>query len=210
MVRANNVNGDPSMYLEYDTFGSSHNPCILLVMGLGTQMLAWKAEFCEMLAADKYFVVRFDNRDIGLSRHFDELGPPPLVRRVLHKMVLGRFCPPATDYTLGDMATDAFGLLDFLNVKQAHVVGASMGGMIAQTMAIQFPQRVLSLTSIFSTTGAHNLPDGELRIRLMLLAKSGPTHEERVADATRKLRAIAYPATLGEDLDEYVKTRACR
>jgi pimeloyl-ACP methyl ester carboxylesterase len=159
-----------------------------------------------MIVAKGYFVVRFDNRDIGLSRHYDHLGPPPLIRRILYKFFLGRFSSPATPYTLNDMAADAFGLLDFLKVKAAHVIGASMGGMIAQTMALEEPTRVLSLCSIMSTTNAVNLPEGELKVRLMLLRKPGVSHEDKVKDMTEKLRAIAHPADLGPDLAEYVDT----
>lgn len=144
------------------------------------QMLAWREDFCSKLASSGFYVIRFDNRDIGLSKHFDHLGSPPLVRRVLLNLFCGRFCRVGTPYSLSDMARDSFGLLTALGIDKSHVAGCSMGGMIGQTMAIMCPERVLSLASIMSTTGARNLPDGDLEVRLMLLKKPGPTHEDRV------------------------------
>jgi pimeloyl-ACP methyl ester carboxylesterase len=130
----------------YETFGDPADPAMLLIMGLGTQMLAWHEEFCEQLAGRGFFVIRHDNRDIGRSSRLRHLGTPPLwkiVRRDRH---------PA--YSLADMAADSVGVLDYLGIRRAHVVGASMGGMIAQTIAIRFPHRVLSLVSIMSNTGS--------------------------------------------------------
>jgi pimeloyl-ACP methyl ester carboxylesterase len=130
----------------YETFGDPADPAMLLIMGLGTQMLAWHEEFCEQLAGRGFFVIRHDNRDIGRSSRLRHLGTPPLwkiVRRDRH---------PA--YSLADMAADSVGVLDDLGIRRAHVVGASMGGMIAQTIAIRFPHRVLSLVSIMSNTGS--------------------------------------------------------
>jgi pimeloyl-ACP methyl ester carboxylesterase len=130
----------------YETFGDPADPAMLLIMGLGTQMLAWHEDFCEQLASRGFFVIRHDNRDIGRSSHLRHLGTPPLwkiVRRDRH---------PA--YSLADMAADSVGVLDHLGIRRAHVVGASMGGMIAQTIAIRFPHRVLSLVSIMSNTGS--------------------------------------------------------
>ncbi len=130
----------------YETFGDPADPAMLLIMGLGTQMLAWHEEFCEQLAGRGFFVIRHDNRDIGRSSRLRHLGTPPLwkiVRRDRH---------PA--YSLADMAADSVGVLDHLGIRRAHVVGASMGGMIAQTIAIRFPHRVLSLVSIMSNTGS--------------------------------------------------------
>ncbi len=137
---------------EYDTFGDPSSPPLLLVMGLGAQMIAWDEEFCEALAARGFHVVRFDNRDAGLSSRLDHLGTPnPLA-------VVGGSVPPA--YTLEDMADDTVGVLDGLGIEAAHVVGASMGGFIAQVVAIRHGRRVLSLTSIMSAPGglADNVP----------------------------------------------------
>ncbi len=136
--------------LEYDTFGSQTDPALLLIMGFTAQMVAWDADFCNMLAAGGLYVIRFDNRDCGLSTHLD--GVVVNSDAVVRATMLQEPIPPVP-YTLSDMAADAAGLLDQLGVQQAHVLGASMGGMIAQTFAIEYPQRILSLTSVMSQTG---------------------------------------------------------
>jgi pimeloyl-ACP methyl ester carboxylesterase len=132
--------------IAYETFGDPADPTILLIMGLGVQMLGWDEEFCRMLAERGYHVVRFDNRDVGHSTKI-EGGRPPNVMAALAGDLSG------ASYTLDDMADDTVGLLDELGIDAAHLVGASQGGMIAQTVAIRHPERVLSLTSIMSTTG---------------------------------------------------------
>src|SRR3954470_9253181 len=129
----------------YERFGDPSDPALLLVMGLGTQMIGWHEEFCPTLAGRGFHVIRFDNRDIGRSTKLSHLPPPTLRQIVLRDK-------RAAGYTLSDMAGDAVGLLDRLGIERAHVVGASMGGMIAQTIAIEPPERVLSLVSIMSTT----------------------------------------------------------
>jgi pimeloyl-ACP methyl ester carboxylesterase len=131
----------------FERFGDPADPAMLLVMGLGTQMLGWHEEFCETLAARGFHVVRFDNRDNGRSTKLTHLPPPTLKQLALRDR-------RAAAYSLDDMADDAAGLLDHLGIERAHVVGASMGGMIAQTIAIRHPDRVLSLVSIMSNTGA--------------------------------------------------------
>src|SRR5690606_5495168 len=123
-VRYASANG---IRIAYETFGDPSDPAILLVMGLGTQMIAWPDEMCAMLAEAGHHVVRFDNRDVGLSTHLDLPAPQP------HEVVLRRRRPP---YTVSDMANDAVGLLDALDIEAAHVVGASMGGFISQTVAL--------------------------------------------------------------------------
>ena len=136
--------------LEYETHGSSSDPTMLLVMGFTAQLISWPDGFCEALVAEGFHVVRFDNRDSGLSTKFDGVVPD------LDGAIAAAFAgtePPAVPYTLSDMADDAMGLLDHLGIERAHVVGASMGGMIAQTIAIEHPQRTISLTSIMSMTG---------------------------------------------------------
>jgi pimeloyl-ACP methyl ester carboxylesterase len=132
--------------IAYETFGEEGDPPALLVMGLGTQMIWWDDEFCSALADRGYRVIRFDNRDVGLSTHLHDAPTPDVMA------ALGGDTSSAS-YTLDDMADDAFGLLDALGIDSAHVVGVSMGGMIAQTMAIRQPARVRSLVSIMSTTG---------------------------------------------------------
>ena len=137
------VNG---VEIAYETFGDPADETILLIMGLGVQMLGWDEQFCRELARRGYHVVRFDNRDVGHSTKV-EGGPRPDVMAALAGDM------SSASYTLEDMADDCVGLLDELGVKAAHLVGASQGGMIAQTVAIRHPERVLSLVSIMSTTG---------------------------------------------------------
>jgi pimeloyl-ACP methyl ester carboxylesterase len=132
--------------LEYEVFGDSADPAMLLVMGLGMQLLAWDEEFCRMLAERGFYVIRYDNRDVGLSTKIEDAPVPDL-------FALMAGDGSSASYTLEDMADDAAGLLDHLAIEAAHVVGASMGGMIGQALAINHPDRVLTLTSIMSTTG---------------------------------------------------------
>ncbi|WP_379553496.1 alpha/beta fold hydrolase [Qipengyuania sp. DGS5-3] len=144
--------------LEYDEHGDPSNPPLLLIMGLGAQMTLWPIEFVEGLAARGFRVIRFDNRDIGLSHKFEGAKAPSLPWQVLRAKI---GWPAKVPYTLSDMAADAVGVLDALGIERAHIVGASMGGMIAQLVAIEHADRVLSLTSIFSTTGDSKLPQAE-------------------------------------------------
>src|SRR5690349_3928596 len=146
------VNG---IELEYETFGDQNNPPLVLVMGLGAQMILWEDAFCAQLAASGFHVVRFDNRDIGLSTQLDDAGVPN-VYEVMQAAMMQQ--PIAAPYTLAEMADDTVALMSELGIDRAHVVGASMGGMIAQTVAIRHPERLLSLTSIMSTTGDPTLP----------------------------------------------------
>ncbi|HAU22905.1 MAG TPA: alpha/beta hydrolase [Erythrobacter sp.] len=146
------------LQLEYDEHGHQDNPPLLLVMGLGAQMTFWPIELVEALAARGFRVIRFDNRDIGLSQKFDGVKVPGMIWHLVRK----RFgFPPKVPYSLSDMAADAVGVLDALGIEKAHIVGASMGGMIAQLIAIEHPHRTQSLTSIFSTTGNAKLPQAD-------------------------------------------------
>ncbi len=154
----------------FETFGDPADPAILLIMGLGTQMIAWHDDFCEELAGRGFFVIRHDNRDIGRSTHLTRFKPPSLV-----KLVKRDRNPP---YTLADMAADSVGVLDHLGIAQAHIVGASMGGMIAQTLAIRYPERALSLVSIFSNTGGFWSGQPALSMYAMLL-RPAPRDRER-------------------------------
>jgi pimeloyl-ACP methyl ester carboxylesterase len=131
--------------IEYETFGDQADPPVLLIMGFGGQLTLWDPGFCAALAASGLYVIRYDNRDVGLSTWFDAAGEPELVQ-----LLSGTATAP---YSLGDMAADAAGLLDALGIPSAHIVGVSMGGMIAQTFALEFPGRTRTLTSIMSTTG---------------------------------------------------------
>jgi pimeloyl-ACP methyl ester carboxylesterase len=141
--------------IAYDTFGYQSDPPLLLIMGLGVQMIVWDEKFCKQLAARGYWVIRFDNRDVGLSTNFSEAGVPNLSQLT---EALSRGEALNVPYTLDDMADDALGLLDILSINSAHVVGLSMGGMIGQIMALRFPERIRTLTSVMSTTGDPNLP----------------------------------------------------
>jgi pimeloyl-ACP methyl ester carboxylesterase len=182
----------------YETFGDPSDPTVLLIMGLGTQMIAWDERFCRMLAERGFHVVRFDNRDIGRSTQVD--APPPSLRQIMFRD------KRAAAYTLSDMAADAVGLLDHLDVPKAHVVGASMGGMIAQTVAIEHPDRVLSLVSIMSNEGGR-LKGQPTVVGMRLLLKAAPTEREAYLDHVEKLyKAIGSPG-FPADL-EAVRARA--
>jgi pimeloyl-ACP methyl ester carboxylesterase len=149
----------------YETFGDPGDPAILLVMGLGTQMVAWHEAFCTQLAERGYFVIRHDNRDIGRSTHLDD-APTPSLRQLATRD------KRAAAYTLADMAADSVGVLDHLGIEKAHIVGASMGGMIAQTIAIRHPHRTLSLVSIMSNTGGFFTGQPALSMYAVLLKPS--------------------------------------
>lgn len=136
--------------IEYETFGSPSNPTVLLVSGFTAQLLMWPADFCQLIAEAGFHVVRFDNRDCGLSTKLD--GREVDTNGVIHAALM-EDPVPAVPYTLSDMAADAIGLLDALGVERAHIVGGSMGGMIVQIMAIEHPSRVASLTSVMSNSG---------------------------------------------------------
>ena len=148
-VRANGIT------LEFESLGKATDPAILLILGLALQLTAWPDGFCQTLASGGFRVIRFDNRDVGLSEKFPHLGTPKLGLEMV-KYWLG--APVRAGYTLVDMARDTVGLLDALGIARAHLVGVSMGGMIAQIVASRFASRVLSLTSIMSSSGARGLP----------------------------------------------------
>jgi len=141
--------------IEYDCFGDHEAEAVLLISGLGTQMIRWSESFCQLLANQGYRVIRFDNRDAGLSTHFDNASVPDFSAIV---DAVSRGNTPEVPFTLFDMAKDAVGLLDALKIRKAHVVGRSMGGMIAQLLASEHADRVLSLVSMMSSTGNRDLP----------------------------------------------------
>ena len=160
--------------LAYDEFGDPKKTAIVLVMGLGTQMIAWPETLCQGLADKGYRVIRFDNRDIGLSQQIEPKKPVNLIKLVLRsKLGLSLNVP----YSLRDMAADAIGVLDFLEIESAHWVGASMGGMICQVIAAEFPERSLSLTSIMSTTGNPELPQPSLKMAKQMLIRPNRSNE---------------------------------
>lgn len=175
--------------IAYETFGSPDATPLLLVMGLGTQMLGWPDEFCVGLAERGHFVIRYDNRDVGKSTKLRGRGG----RRadIVKTFVRGGATPPP--YTLSDMASDGIGLLDCLGIDMAHVTGVSMGGMIAQTLAIEHPERVLSLVSIMSTTGRRSVGWQDPRLLPQLLGGSRTTREEFIERSVRTWAAIGSP-----------------
>jgi len=175
----------------YETFGDPADPAILLIMGLGTQMVAWREDFCRQLVERGFFVIRYDNRDSGRSTSMK--GRPATLRELATRRVKN---PP---YTVAEMADDAIGLLDHLGIQQAHVVGASMGGMIAQHVAMRYPRRVLSLTSIMSTTGGRLV--GQPRLAVIPLFLSRPTggKEEHVERAVKLFHTIGSKRLFDEE-----------
>jgi pimeloyl-ACP methyl ester carboxylesterase len=183
-VRANDIE------IEFDTFGARSERPLLLVMGLGAQMIHWEDEFCSALAERGHYVVRFDNRDVGLSQHFDEAGVPNLVE-IVTRLQSGE--PVQAPYDLDDMADDAAALLDALDLEAAHVCGASMGGMIAQAMAIRHGERVRSLTSIMSSTGNPALPASKPEAMAALMSPAGTSLEEVLDRAVYVSGVIGSP-----------------
>ena len=179
-IKSNNI------HIEVEDTGAlplgSHGeprPVVMLIMGLGMQLVAWPPSLVQSLVDAGYRVVRHDNRDMGLSQHFDNLGKPNLIwASVKHKLGLS-ITPP---YSLHDMALDTIGVLDALQIDKAHIVGASMGGMIAQRVAIAASNRVLSLTSIMSTSGARGLPQARPSVVRALLSRPKSTELDAVAD----------------------------
>ncbi|WP_411340653.1 alpha/beta fold hydrolase [Sphingopyxis sp. J-6] len=182
--------------ITYEDKGPREAPVILLVMGLGGQLTLWPDEFVEALNAHGFRTIRYDNRDVGLSTRFDTAGVPNL-KWMFVKAAIGLPVRPA--YTLADMAADGIALLDHLGVQRAHIVGASMGGMISQHIAARYPDRVLSLTSIMSTTGNRRLPRANKEAMQVLANRpmSGDK-EDLIAYSVRAARVIGspgYPAT---------------
>ncbi len=169
--------------IEYDTFGDPADPAVLLVMGFTAQMIAWDEELCRLIAGHGLHVIRFDNRDCGLSSKTP--GDPPNVMALVMAAQAGRAVGDVP-YTLSDMATDGLAVLDHLGIDRAHVVGASMGGMIAQMMAIEHPERVATLTSIMSTTGDPSVGQASPAAMAALIAPP-PTDREGVIEAGVKL-----------------------
>jgi pimeloyl-ACP methyl ester carboxylesterase len=198
-LRANNID------IEYEILGAPEAPPLLLVMGLGMQMIAWPDTFCAALVGHGFRVIRFDNRDVGLSSHMDHVGTPNIpLEFIKYTMRL----PLKAPYSIDDMARDTAALLDALNIPNAHVVGASMGGMIAQNLAAAFPQKVASLTSLMSSTGRRSLPGPTPQARRAVLTP--PARRGDIAGAVARLkkviRAIGSP---GFPEDEAVLTAFC-
>jgi pimeloyl-ACP methyl ester carboxylesterase len=170
----------------FETFGRPGDPAMLLVMGLGTQMIAWPEEFCRRLTELGFFVIRYDNRDVGRSTHMRGYRPPTVRQLLLRDKRAAR-------YTLADMAADGIGLLDRLEIERAHIVGASMGGMIAQTMAARFPERALSLASIMSNTGHIWRGTPGLRVYPIFLRRPAANREGAVESFMSVFKLIGSP-----------------
>jgi len=170
----------------YETIGDPSDPPLLLVMGLGMQLIHWDLELCEQLAERGFHVIRFDNRDAGLSTKVS--APVPNVMRLMAGL------PTKVPYLLSDMAADTFGLLDHLGIERAHVVGTSMGGMIAQQMAIEAPERVLSLASMMSTTGDRVVGTPKLRVWSVLTRRAPNDRDAYIEYFARVFRMIGSPA----------------
>ncbi|MEA2494301.1 MAG: hypothetical protein QOJ29_2212 [Thermoleophilaceae bacterium] len=181
----------------YETFGDPTDPAILLIMGLGTQMVAWREDFCQMLVDRGFFVIRYDNRDVGKSSSMK--GRPV----TLPELIAKRVKRPA--YTLAEMADDAVGLLDHLNIDKAHIVGASMGGMIAQHVAMRYPARVLSLTSIMSTTGGRIVGQPKMAVIPLFLSRPSGDKDDYADRAVKLFRAVGSKKLFDED---YVRESA--
>ena len=202
-ARANGID------LAYDCFGDPAGQPLLLIMGLGTQMIAWDEAFCAQLAARGFRVIRFDNRDIGRSTWITDAGIPDVGKLLMQALAGGAVDAAGVRYTLADMADDAVGLLDALDIPSAHIVGASMGGAIAQEIALRHPARVRTLVPIMATSGAPGLPPPQPAAMQILLT---PTPTERSAylaryrNVMKVLRAGDFPEE--EALDDARGERA--
>ncbi len=187
-IRANGI------ALEYEEFGSKTAEPILLIMGLGAQLTRWPLKFVELLTQRGYRVIRYDNRDVGLSHKFGTAGPAN-IPKMMADMASGKAVRPA--YTLADMADDAAALLDALAIERAHLVGASMGGMIAQLVAVNHPRKTWSLTSIMSSTGNPSLPPAKPAAMAVLLirppADDVAAFVEAGVKAARTIGSPGYP-----------------
>jgi len=180
-----NVN---NIEIEYETIGDPTSKPLLLIAGLGSQLLAWSDEICENLAKVGFFVIRFDNRDVGLSTKFEDAGIPDMMEI---SAAYHRGEKPHLPYTLEDMVDDAVGILDTLNIDKAHICGASMGGMIAQILAYRHPSRVQSLAVIMSTTGNPELPPSKPEILMQFFAPV-PSEREAYIDEMVKRDSLIY------------------
>lgn len=200
--------GGASLNLEVEEFGAPAKGTIILIMGLGTQLIAWPLEFCQGLAQAGYRVIRFDNRDVGLSTKFESAGLPDARAAGLRHLLHLRVTAP---YTLEDMAQDVIGLMDALAIDRAHMVGASLGGMIAQLLASQHAARVATLTSIMSGPGAPMPWDStpEARRALMMRPPANATAEDLIRMRMQVYRVIAKPdQSMPEDLLRELVTRS--
>lgn len=173
--------------IEYDTFGDPASKPLLLIMGLGAQMINWDEEFCKKLVERDFYVIRYDNRDVGLSTKFEGAGEPDLMKLYMQVQKGERI---ESLYTLEDLADDAVGLLTAINIDKAHICGASMGGMIAQVIAYRHPSRVLSLVSIMSSTGNPDLPRPKPEAMQVLIKPLPIGREAIIEDGVHRMRIV--------------------
>jgi pimeloyl-ACP methyl ester carboxylesterase len=185
-------NGDVELY--YDAFGDAADPALLLVNGLGGQCINYADAWCEKFAAAGFFVIRFDNRDVGLSTKLADFRPD--LRAVMQAKVDGR--KPDVPYTVTDMADDALAVLDAVGVDRAHVMGLSMGGMIVQTLAIEYPERLLSMTSLMSSTGDPDVGRSSPEAQKLFMAKAPTDRESYIERHLENMRTWGSPAQYDE------------
>ena len=185
-----------SVEIHYETFGDPSDPALLLINGLGSQCINYRVEWCERFAARGLFVVRFDNRDVGLSTKFDHVAPD----LVAVATALARREVPDVPYRLPDMANDAIAVLDALGIERAHVMGVSMGGMIVQQLAIDHPGRLLSLTSVMSTTGDPDVGQPTAEALAVLMAPPATDREGAIERHLAGIRVIGSPGQVDEAL----------
>lgn len=183
IIHANNID------IAYDAFGDPSHPALILIMGLGAQMIWWDEDFCGLLGDEGFYVIRLDNRDIGLSTRFDH--EKISIVKCIDDMMNGLL--PKPPYTMADMANDVFGLMDALGIEKAHICGASMGGMIAQRMAIMNQDRLYSLISIMSSTGNPLLPQPTPQAHSALFSPPPTEREEYIEYALEAWRTIGSP-----------------
>jgi pimeloyl-ACP methyl ester carboxylesterase len=187
-VRSNGIE------LEYESLGGPDDPPLVLIMGLGAQLIDWPDEFCDQLAGQGFRVIRFDNRDAGLSTGFDELGPPDLAAVLSGDR-------SAAPYRLADMAEDTAGLLDALGIASAHIAGASLGGMVAQQLIVDHPDRVRSLSSIMSMTGDHSVGRPTPEAAAVLGRPPVASRADAIANAVAGSRVIGSPGFPVDDAE---------
>lgn len=206
-----NVDG---LSLTYETHGDPDGTPLLLIMGLGLQLVSWPETFCRGLVEQGFYVIRFDNRDSGLSSKMDHFGKPNLALAAVKALLR---LPLSSAYTLDDMASDAVGLLSALGIDRAHIVGVSMGGMIAQIIAARHSHRALSLTSIMSSSGRRSLPGPTMAARRVLLARPANPHDldcviTHLMHTFRVIGSPGYPTpddVLYERIAATVKRNVC-
>lgn len=196
-IKANGLN------FEYETFGESKDPAVLMIMGFSAQMTMWPVELCEGIASRGYHVIRFDNRDIGLS---ERVNSPVIINVMEAFMKAASGQPIASPYQLNDMAVDAAGILDAMKIEKAHIVGASMGGMIAQLVAVNHPHKARSLTSIMSTTGRRDLPPSKPEAMAVLTQPAPVEREARIEHTMKVWRIIGSQPVYAADDEELRRT----